>query len=271
MARMSSTPRVVVITGASSGIGAAFAELAAKKGAIPVLAARRVPELGTVTGRCGEQALPVVANVAQRADVERIRDAALERFGRIDVWINNAGRGITRPVSQLTDDDFDEIMRVNVKSALYGMQTVLPHFKARGRGHIINMSSLLGRIPLVPTRSVYSAAKAALNSLTANLRMELREEYPEIFVSSFLPGVVATEFGISAIGGGIDSRRFPGAQSPDEVAAILWGIVESPRADVYSRPAMREQVAAYYAAEDMAALEAPPVIRAPSSRRDPAT
>lgn len=264
---MSLNPRVIVITGASSGIGAAFAELAGRKGAAPVLAARRELELDAVAAHCGEHALAVVADVGQRADVERLRDAALSKFGRIDVWINNAGRGITRLVSQLTDEDFDEIMRVNVKSALYGMQAVLPHFKERRAGHIINVSSLLGRIPLVPVRSVYSAAKAALNSLTANLRMELREEFPEIFVSSILPGVVATEFGVSAIGGGMDSRRFPGAQSAEEVAAILWSIIEVPRADVYSRPAMREQVASYYAAEDMASLEGPIVMRAPRPRR----
>ena len=265
---MDSSPKVIVITGASAGIGAALAELVGQRGGAPVLAARREPELRTVAARCGEHALPLVANVAQRDDAERLRDAALQRFGRIDVWVNNAGRGITRPVSQLTDEDFDEIMRVNVKSALYCMQAVLPHFKARGRGHIINVSSLLGRIPLSPVRSVYSAAKAALNSLTANLRMELREEFPQIAVSTFLPGVVATEFGISALGGGIDSRRIPGAQSVEEVAAILWNLIESPRADVYSRPAMREQVAAYYAAEDMAAAEVPLVMRLPPPRRD---
>jgi NAD(P)-dependent dehydrogenase (short-subunit alcohol dehydrogenase family) len=265
---MNGNPKVIVITGASAGIGAALAELAGRRGAAPVLAARREPELRAVAARCGEHALAVVTNVTQRDDVTRLCEAALERFGRIDVWINNAGRGITRAVSQLTDEDFDEIMRVNVKSALYCMQAVLPHFKAQGRGHIINVSSLLGRIPLSIVRSAYSAAKAALNSLTANLRRELRDEFPEIAISTFLPGVVATEFGISAIGGGVDSRRIPGAQSAEEVAALLWQLIESPRADVYSRPAMREQVAAYYAAEDMATAEVPPVMRLPPPRRD---
>ena len=77
----------------------------------------------------------------------RSRDAALARFGRIDAWVNNAGRGITRPVAELTDEDFDEMMLVNVKSALYGIQAVLPHFKERRRGHIVNVSSMLGACP----------------------------------------------------------------------------------------------------------------------------
>jgi NAD(P)-dependent dehydrogenase (short-subunit alcohol dehydrogenase family) len=247
---------VVVITGASSGIGAALAELVGRKGGRPVLAARRQAELAAVAARCGEHALPVIADVTQRSEVERIRDAALSAFSRIDVWVNNAGRGISRPVSQLSDEDFDEIMGVNVKSALYGMQAVLPHFKARGQGHIINVSSMLGRIPLAPVRSVYSAAKAALNSLTANLRMELRQEFPGIHVTTFLPGIVATDFGLNARGGGLDSRSFPGAQPAPEVAAVLFDIIEHPRADVYSRPGMREQVAAFYGAEDMAEIEA---------------
>lgn len=247
--------KVVVITGASAGIGAALAELVASQGAWPVLAARRHEALQEVAARCTAPSLISVADVSNRSDVEAVRDAALARFGRIDVWVNNAGRGITRPVSLVSDDDFDEIMRVNVKSALYGMQAVLPLFKAQGHGHIINVSSMLGRIPLAPVRSVYSAAKAALNSLTANLRMELQSEFPEIFVSTILPGVVATEFGLNAVHGGMDSRGFAGAQSAQDVARVIWSVIKNPQADVYSRPGMREQVAAYYGAEDMASVE----------------
>src|SRR4029077_16181756 len=112
----------------------------------------------------------VTADVTRRADGERIRDEALRAFGRVDVWINNAGRGILRPVLELTDDDVDEMFAVNVKSALYGMQAIAPHFIARGRGPRINVSSFLGRVPIATPRSAYNAAKAALNSLKANLR-----------------------------------------------------------------------------------------------------
>ena len=100
-------------------------------------------------------------------EVQRVVREALDRFGRIDVWVNNVGQGITRSPSQLTDEDIDEVMQVNVKSALYGMQEVLPHFKERGTGHIINVSSMLGRIPFAMVRSAYCGAKHFLNALTA--------------------------------------------------------------------------------------------------------
>jgi NAD(P)-dependent dehydrogenase (short-subunit alcohol dehydrogenase family) len=247
---------VVVITGASSGIGAAVARAVAQAGGVPVLAARREAELRAVARECGDKAIAVVADVTRRADVQRILDEGVRAFGHVDVWINNAGRGISKPVAALTDEDFDEMMRVNVKSALYGMQVAVPHFKTRGRGQIINVSSMLGRIPLASIRSAYCAAKHALNALTASLRIDLRGEYPGIVVSTVSPGVVATDFGLNALGGGLDSRQMPMVQSAEEVAQVIVDVIEHPRADVYTRSGMRERVVAYYAAEDMAAAEA---------------
>ena len=255
--------RVIVITGASGGIGAALARLAGGQGARVALAARRASELGAVAAQSGPEALALVADVTKRQDVERLLDSALARFGHVDVWVNNVGRGITRPVSALSDEDFDEMMLVNVKSALYGMQAVLPHFQERGRGHLINVSSMLGRVPFAPQRSAYNAAKHALNALTANLRMELRERWPEIHVSTVLPGVVATEFGLHALGGGMDSRQMPNAQPVEEVAGVIADVIMHPRADVYTRPGMRDWVVSYYAAEDMGAAEA----QSPAARR----
>jgi len=250
--------KVVVITGASSGIGAETARQLAREGAALVLAARRRSELDKVAADCGGETLVVVADVTRRADVEAIVAAALDRFGRIDVWINNAGRGISRSVADLTDDDFDEMMTVNVKSALYGMQAVLPHMKERGRGHIVNVSSMLSRLPYVSFRSIYSASKHALMALTANLRVDLAASHPGIHVSSLIPGVVATEFGVNALHGGPDSRSFPGAQPVEEVAAVLVDLVAHPRAEAYTRPAYRDAVAAYYSADDVATIESKP-------------
>ena len=247
--------KVIVVTGASAGIGAVLAAQLGQKGACPVLVARRETELQAAAAEAGPKALAITADVTNRADVERVLATAIARFGHLDVWVNNAGRGISRPVSQLTDEDFDEMMRVNVKSALYGMQVVLPHFQQRGRGHIINVSSMLGRTPFAAFRSAYSAAKHALNALTANLRMELHPAYPEIFVSTVSPGVVATAFGTSARHGGVDSRAIPGAQSAEEVAAVIAGVIEQPRADVYTRPGAQQAVVDYFAAPDMAAHE----------------
>lgn len=256
---------VVVVTGASAGIGAALVELIGKKGARPVLVARREKELADVAARSGTNALAIPADVTRRADVTRVFETAMARFGQVDVWVNNAGRGISRMVSQLTDNDIDDMMLVNVKSAVYGMQVVLPHFKERGRGHIVNVSSMLGRLPMAPFRSAYSASKHALNALTANLRMELRPTHPGIHVTTVHPGVVATDFGLNALHGGVDSRKLPGAQSPEEVAAVIVDVIERPQADVYTRPSAREMVVAYYAAEDMGQAETrPPFMTIPA-------
>lgn len=240
--------KVVVITGASSGIGAALAELLAAKGASVALVARRQDALQQIAGRIGARALPCAGDVTRRDDVRRVVDDAVRTFGRIDVWINNAGQGITRQPSELTDEDVDSMMRVNVKSAIYGMQEVLPHFKARGEGHVINVSSMLGRIPFATFRSAYSASKHFLNALTIMFRDELKQTHPNIQFSTVSPGVVRTEFGLNAVHGGVDSRQLPGSQSAEEVAQVIAGVIESRAPDIYTRPGSREQVASYYAA-----------------------
>ena len=247
--------KVVVITGASSGIGASLAQSLGARGARVVLAARREAELRQVASRSGADALPVVTDVTRREDVQRLLDTALGRFGQVDVWVNNAGRGISKLVSQLTDEDLDEMMLTNVKSALYGMQAVLPHFQARGKGHLINVSSMLGRVPYVPIRSAYNAAKHALNALTANLRQEVRERFPGIHVSTVMPGPVATDFGTNALGGGHDSRLTPGAQSAEEVAAVIVELIEHPRGDAYTRPEFAQRVLDYYTLAETGAAE----------------
>lgn len=239
-------PTVIVITGASAGIGAAAAERLGRDGARLVLVARRQDRLAEVAARAGAPARTVVADMCERADVERVVADVLAHDGHIDVWINNVGRGITRQPSQLTDADVDEMVRVNVKSALYGMQAVLPHFMARGRGHVINISSMLGRIPLATYRSAYTAAKHCLNALTAMMRAEVQATHPDIQFSLVSPGVVYTDFGLSAVGGGPDSRSIPGGQEPAEIAEVIAGVVRTRRPDVYTRPGARAQVAAYY-------------------------
>ena len=170
----------IVVTGASSGIGAELAVALGAAGHRVALAARREPELREVAGRSGTGAIVIPTDVTQRREVERLRDRAIEAFGHVDVWVNNAGRGITKPVLELTDEELDLMMTVNVKSALYGMQAIAPHFIARGRGQIVNVSSVLSRVPFATFRSAYNAAKAALNALTANARVDLARSHPGI-------------------------------------------------------------------------------------------
>jgi NADP-dependent 3-hydroxy acid dehydrogenase YdfG len=236
---------VIVVTGASSGIGAAFARLAAAEGARVVLVARRAAELDAVRDQCGPDALAITADVSRRAEVERVVSEALARFGRIDVWVNNVGQGISRNPSELTDEDIDIVMQVNVKSALYGMQSVLPHLKERGRGHVINISSMLGRTPFAVIRSAYCGAKHFLNALTATFRAEVQASHPDIQFSLVSPGVVRTDFGLNAIHGGPDSPSLPGSQSAEEVAAVIAEVVRSRKPDVYTRPGAKNMVAGY--------------------------
>lgn len=246
------THPVAVITGASSGIGAALARLLGKKDFRLVLAARRGEVLQALSAEISGDALAVVTDVTRRAEVERLRDEAIGAFGAVDIWVNNVGRGNNSSVLELTDEEFDLMMTVNVKSALYGMQAIVPHFMERGRGHLINISSFLSRIPLASYRSGYNAAKAALNSLTANLRMDLRRKYPGIHVSLVMPGMVATEFQRNALGGtpsvSWTSRPGGGAmiQNADDIAMAIESVIESPREELYTQSGQPDTVARYF-------------------------
>jgi len=239
---------VMVITGASGGIGAALAIQAAGCGAALVLVARRAEALADVAAQCGERSLCIAADVTNRDAVNNIVAQSIATFGRIDVWVNNVGQGISRMPSQLTDDDIDEMIRINVKSALYGMQAVLPHFQARDAGHIVNVSSMLGRTPFALIRSAYNGSKHFLNALTANFRDEVQQTHPGIQVSLVSPGVVSTDFGLNAMHGGTDNRLLPESQSADEVAAVILQVIETRRPDVYTRAGARERVLGYLGA-----------------------
>jgi NAD(P)-dependent dehydrogenase (short-subunit alcohol dehydrogenase family) len=248
---------VAVVTGASSGIGAELCKKLAAKGWCVVLAARRKKELEETAANCGVNALAVVTDVTRRDQVDRLKNASLERFGRIDVWVNNAGRGISRKVMELTEADFDEMMSVNVKSALFGIWAVVPYFQQQGKGHVINMSSFLGRIPFVNNRSAYNAAKSALNSLTANLRTDLRRTHPGVRVSLVMPGIVLTDFARNAVYGTPPlpagaASRVP-SQTPQEVADILVELIKNPKPEIYTNPSSVETAKAYYA--DVGAFE----------------
>lgn len=242
------TEKVIVITGASSGIGAALAERVARDGAIPVLVARRREALDAVAARCGPKAHVIVADVTVREEVRRAVAEAQAMQGRIDVWVNNAGQGISRMPTELTDTDIDEMVRINVKSVLYGMQETLPVFRRQGHGHVINISSMLGRMPFALTRSAYTASKHMVNALTEMFRTELKESDPGILVSLVSPGVVRTEFGNNALHGGPDSRTLPNSQSVEEVADVIVDVIVARRTDVYTARGSGQRVAAYYAA-----------------------
>ena len=251
--------KITIITGASAGIGAGLARrLGADKHSL-VLAARRRSELDTVAQdaeRAGSpRAIAMLADVTKRDEVDALADRAIAEFGGFDVWINNAGRGITRSVLDLTSRDVDDMMDVNVKSALYGMQAAARHFLARGSGHILNVSSFLGRVPLALHRSAYNAAKAALNALTANMRMELQSRSPNIHVTLVMPGMVSTEFARNALGAPADAPIYSGphVQTVAQIADIVADVIEHPVAEVFTNASSFEMCRAYYA--DVGAFE----------------
>lgn len=251
-------PKTIVITGASTGIGAALARCLATEHHNLVLAARREKELNVVGGEAqtlGASGVAcVVADVTIRGDVERIAREAIERFGGFDVWVNNAGRGITRDVLDLSDADVDEMVKVNVKSVIYGMQVAAKHFIGRGSGQIVNVSSFLARVPLASSRSIYSAAKAAVNSLTANARTDLATRAPKVHVTLVMPSVVTTDFSTNAIGEKRPPVTTAPSQTPDEVAKIIAGVIAKPVAEIYTNPGSSPLVKAYQ--DDIVAFEA---------------
>jgi short-subunit dehydrogenase len=249
---------VIVITGASSGIGSALARQLGARGDCIVLAARREPELQALAKEIGPHAHAVATDVTRRSDVERMRDRAIAVFGSMDVWVNNAGRGVSRNVLDLTDAEVDEMFTVNVKAALYGMQVAVPHFIGQGHGQIVNVSSFLSRVPMATIRSAYSASKAALNSLTANLRMDLAAAHPGIHVTLVMPGLVSTEFAKHALHGTpsmspASPGAAPAAQTADEVAAVIVGAIDRPVAEVYTAPYLAPIARRYF--EDVGAFE----------------
>ncbi len=248
--------KVIIITGASSGIGAESARQLSAEGHKLVLAARRGPELQSIVKSLGNDALAIVCDVTRRADIENLKTKALERFGVIDVWVNNAGRGIGRSVLELSDSEFDEIITVNLKSALYGMQVIIPYFQERKKGHLINVSSFLGKVPFVTFRSIYSASKAALNSMTSNLRMDLATDYPDIKISTLMPGPVMTDFSKNALGGTLQMPagiRLAQPQTAEDVARVMVELIKNPQPEVFTNSILAEITRRYQ--QDIAAFE----------------
>jgi short-subunit dehydrogenase len=243
----------IVITGASGGIGAALAVQAARAGHRLALAARREPELHEVAARAGGGAVVVPADVTRRADVERLRDRAIAALGHVDVWVNNAGQGMTKNALDLTDEDLDLMIAVNVKSALYGMQAIVPHFIERGHGQIVNVSSFLSRVPFATFRSAYNAAKAALNALTANARVDLARAHPGIHVTLVMPGLVSTDFQRNAVGGTPPLPPSTPSQTPDEVAEAIMRAIAQPVAEIYTNPQQAAVALEYF--KDVGAFE----------------
>jgi NADP-dependent 3-hydroxy acid dehydrogenase YdfG len=222
--------KVVVITGASSGLGEAAARLLAQRGAKLMLAARREDRLRAVSDEIEQAGGTVtyrVTDVTDRAQVRRLADAALERYGRIDVLVNNAGLMPLSPLDLLKVDEWDRMIDVNIKGVLYGIAAVLPHMRSRKQGHIINMSSVAGH-KVFPTSAVYSATKYAVRAISEGVR---QESSGEIRSTNISPGAVATELPSTIsdadVAGNVD-QIYADAIGADAIARAIAYAIEQP-------------------------------------------
>jgi NADP-dependent 3-hydroxy acid dehydrogenase YdfG len=185
--------KVVVITGASSGLGEATARLLARQGATVVLGARRAERIKTLASELtadGHKALAVATDVRDLGQVKHLVDSAVESFGRIDVMLNNAGIMPLAPLELLKTDEWNQMIDVNIKGVLNGIAAALPHMKEQKGGHFINVSSVYGH-KLGPDATVYCATKFAVRALSEGLRQEVKPYNIRTTVIS--PGAVATE------------------------------------------------------------------------------
>jgi NADP-dependent 3-hydroxy acid dehydrogenase YdfG len=185
--------KVIVITGASSGLGLAAARLLTAQGARVVLGARRIDrlqELARELNTHGQRALAVATDVTVRADVKRLVDTAVETFGRVDVMVNNAGVMPQSPLARLKIDEWDQTIDVNLKGVLYGIAAALPHMQRQMAGQIVNVSSTAGHKVML-NGAVYSATKHAVRALSEGLRQEVKEWNIRTTVIS--PGAVDSE------------------------------------------------------------------------------
>ncbi len=231
------TGKVALITGASSGIGAATGKALASEGVRVALLARRRERLDVLAGeiqRQGGDTLVCPADVTDSTVAEAVAEGVLDRWGRVDLLVNNAGRGIAASFEATTPEELRALLEVNLVSVLRLTQAVLPGMLKAGSGHIINVSSIVGRRG-VPFRSAYSATKFALVGFTECLRQELRES--GIHVSLVYPIYTETEFHEVEVRKVAPVYRGP-VQSAEQVARAIVRCARRPRPEVYPyRPA----------------------------------
>ncbi|SFQ16608.1 NADP-dependent 3-hydroxy acid dehydrogenase YdfG [Variovorax sp. PDC80] len=185
------TSKIVLITGASSGIGEATARLLAKNGATVLLGARRTERLDRIVAdivAAGGIAEARALDVTRREDVQAFAAHAIARFGRIDVIVNNAGVMPLSPLASLKLDEWDRMIDVNIRGVLHGIAAVLPTMQKQGAGHVVNVASI-GAHAVSPTAAVYCATKYAVWALSEGLR----QEHQDIRVTTISPGVTESE------------------------------------------------------------------------------
>jgi NADP-dependent 3-hydroxy acid dehydrogenase YdfG len=226
--------KVVAITGASSGIGEATALLLAGRGARLVLGARRSERLADLVTRiekAGGEAVQTRMDVTRRDDLHTLVALARERFGRLDVLVNNAGAGTISPLDDLRVDEWDQMVDVNVKGVLHGIGAALPVFRAQGTGHFIAIASTAA-FRVAPAMAVYAGTKFAVRAICEGLRQEAGDA---LRVTTVSPGFIATDFAEAStnpqVRAEIAAARDRIAIPPEAIAQAIAFAIEQP-ADV---------------------------------------
>ncbi|MCK9905097.1 oxidoreductase [Parafrankia colletiae] len=223
--------KVVVITGASSGIGEATALHLAENGARVVLGARRVDRLSDLADRirkAGGEAVATRTDVTRREDVSALVELARDRFGQLDVLVSNAGDGTISPLDDLRVDEWDRMVDVNIKGVLHGIGAALPVFRAQGAGHFVTIAST-SAFRIVPTMAVYAGTKHAVRAICEGLRQEAGDS---LRVTTVSPGPIDTGFAEAssnpAVREQVTRMRDQIAIPPDAVARAIGFAIEQP-------------------------------------------
>ncbi len=238
--------KVVAITGASSGIGEATALLLAERGAKVVLGARGLDRLEALSARitdAGGEAAYVPTDVRRRGDLSDLVTVACERFGKLDVLVNNAGVMPISPLDDLRVEDWEEMIDVNLKGVLYGIAAALPVFRTQGFGHFVNIASTAAFLVL-PSMSVYAGTKMAVRAISEGLRQEAGDTLRVTIVS---PGMTRTNFAEAMtnpeVKARLEERRDKTAMPPDAIARAIVFAVEQPAdvdvSEIVVRPTMQ--------------------------------
>lgn len=231
--------KVVIITGASEGIGLATAHLFAQEGAKVALAARSADTLNTIVNQLHEQhheALAVSTDMRNKDEIEAMVDSVFRQYGRIDILINNAGQSVRGNVADVDIDQFRQIFELNVLGPVQAMQAVIPKMRQNDGGLIINVSSGVVHMRL-PAISAYAATKAALNMISDTAREELASE--NIRITTMFPGQTATNFGKNSLATAKTHQQGPhlgqGGLEPDSAEAVAQKILEAARNEPHNQ------------------------------------